>query len=252
MPLSPALLLELAPVILAHLDSTHVMALTRSCRSFRCIRRELLRALVRAHIIGVDHLRYAVVGKNYFRSAPLRFVLSRAASAVAAFDFRAFFRREMRVCFENPHLSMAPLRTYLLNGAVRMRNECVEHRLFETREGRQFILQLSGAPDSFRYATHHTIPIQYPSADARWAVQVLVDDLKHLARHSFYVDPLDRVAADVDTMSPVLGAALERIGDRPPRWLKGIVEFDILMIIDVTGSAEEEVRRFVERRVQLQ
>ena len=250
----PTLLLELSPLILPHLTSAHLLRLTHSCRRLHAARRELFRALVQAHLLdcAYDPSRSVAIGRLYFGAATGRFVFSRAVSAVAAFDFRARFRREVQSCFEDPGLTLSSLRVYLLHGAARMRGECAQCRVFETLEGRQGLQRLSEPPRAFRFATHHVIPIQYPSADARWAVQVMIADLKHLALRSFAVRAGDVVGADFSQLSPALVQALEVIGERAPRWLRATVEFDVWNLVVVSGRDEGEVRGFIRERVEVE
>ena len=250
----PTMLLELSSLILPHLTSADLLSLTHSCRRLHLSRRELFRALVRAHLANCayDPSRSLAIGRLYFGSAVGRFVFSRAVSAVAAFDFRARFRRQVRACFEDPVLKLSSLRVYLLSGVERMRVECAQCHVFETLEGRHGLQRLSEPPHAFRYATHHVIPIQYPSADARWAVQVMIADLKHLALRSFVVLADDVVGADLSLLSPPIVRALELIGERAPRWLRATVEFDVWNLVVVSGQDEEGVRRFLREHVELE
>jgi hypothetical protein len=242
---------DFSALFLRHLDESDVSRLGRTCRALRCARRGLERDLVRSHVLcPYDLSTHARIGKRYFGPQQKKFLISRAVKAVVMYDFRMFFRFNVKQCFEDSSMSMASMRTYLLNGVERVRCECNETGVFSTLAGRRYLLSIRGAPEAYVYATHHRIPIQYPSADAKWMVQVIVRDLWFHALHSFAVKD-DGVDADFTRMSPVLALALGEIGERPARWIRNIVEFDTLLLVDRVGS-EEAVRRFFAERVALE
>ena len=243
---------DFAGLLLQHLDDADVSRLAKTSRGLRRARRRLERDLVRAHVpCRYEATASARIGRRYFAQPRDKFLISRAVQTVVMHGFRMFFRINARECFHDPSLSLASLRTYLLSGVERMRWECSETGVFSTLAGRRYLLSIKGAPEAYTYASRYRIPIQYPSADAKWAVQVIVRDLWFHARHSFAVKD-DVVDADFTRMSPALSLALAEIGDRPARWIRNVVEFDILLFVDRVGGREEEVRKFFRERVALE
>ena len=242
---------DFAPLLLQHLSDTDVARLAQTSRGLHRARRRLERDLLRSHVMcPYDSMASARIGRRYFAQPRDRFLISRAVQTVVMHGFRMFFRVNARECFHDPSLSLASLRTYLLCGVERMRWECKETGVFSTLAGRRYLLGIKGAPEAYTYASRFRIPIQYPSADAKWAVQVIVRDLWFHARHSFVVKD-DVVDADFTRTSPALALALEVIGERPARWSRHLVEFDVLLMVDRVGR-EEEVRKFFSERVALE
>ena len=223
------ILSELSDVIAPFLDVDSVLALSKSSRTMRAMRDELLKRVVYSHVGPCENWR--AVGAGYFAPTCVpRFSMRNSLSLVVMCDFRAFLWCEVEQCVESG-LELSPLSVYLENGLRRVRGD--SFNCYSTKAGREHLLKES---------TNR--PAQYPSRDAKLVVDTIANDAAFHARNSFVIHP-DNSVGVVFTTSPAVAAVLSEIGLRVPRWCG-------LLIAAVQKSVPAHLQGFYQNSLELE